>query len=435
MKMGQRLNGHLRAIIPGVKFDESEVTLVAFDVYNSGDETVKWWYDEVEFIAKSGNAFDAEGEIYEGLGSAHDNLPKGWEPRPRISPDTAQRCMGEVVYPENQEIKQIRYEYSGDLWMFPVDESSIEELTMSYDDFLENEADGYVDWREVDFEKLREEELDKASEKNSTEEVGAPAGPIDEMRTPDVSFDDIGGLETQIQEIRETVQDPLVRPEVFETIGIDPPTGVLLHGPPGTGKTMLGKAVANESDASFFRIAGPELAQKYVGEGARIVRETFENARENQPAIIFIDELDAIATTRSSNSDDGQEGVYRTMMQLVAEMDGFSALGQVCVIGATNRIDRLDEAVLRPGRFDRIVEVPKPNEEGRKEIFRQYVSDMNVEDIDYAELGRRTEGLSGAHIKTICTEAGYMALRNNSTEVQHVDFLSAIQKVNSATKS
>jgi proteasome regulatory subunit len=247
---------------------------------------------------------------------------------------------------------------------------------------------------------------------------------------PNVTYDDIGGLERQIEEIREAIELPLLKPHLFEEVGIEPPKGVLLYGPPGTGKTLLAKAVAHHTNATFIRVVGSEFVQKYIGEGARLVREVFELAKEKAPSIIFIDELDAIAARRTSSDTSGDREVQRTLMQLLAEMDGFDPRGDVKIIGATNRIDILDPAILRPGRFDRIIEVPLPNYEGRMQIFKIHTRKMKIaDDVNFAELARLTEGASGADIKAICTEAGMFAIREDRTKVRMDDFLKAIEKV------
>lgn len=247
---------------------------------------------------------------------------------------------------------------------------------------------------------------------------------------PEVSYEDIGGLDTQIEEIREAVELPMLKPELFAEIGIEPPKGVLLYGPPGTGKTLLAKAVANQTKATFIRVVGSEFVQKYIGEGARLVREVFQLAEEKAPSIIFIDELDAIAARRTNSDTSGDREVQRTMMQLLAELDGFDPRGDVKVIGATNRIDILDPAILRPGRFDRIIEVPMPTFEGRIQIFRIHTRKMKLaEDVDFKELARVTEGASGADIKAICTEAGMFAIREERAKVTMMDFNKAIDKV------
>ena len=183
----------------------------------------------------------------------------------------------------------------------------------------------------------------------------------------------IGGLEEQILEVREAVEDPLLRPELYKRVGIEPPKGVLLVGPPGTGKTLLAKAVAHQTNATFIRMVGSELVQKYIGEGARLVRELFELAKEKAPSIVFIDELDSIGAKRLEVATSGDREVQRTLMQLLAELDGFNPIGEVKIIGATNRPDILDEALLRPGRFDRIIEIPMPDYEGRLEIFKIHI--------------------------------------------------------------
>jgi proteasome regulatory subunit len=252
--------------------------------------------------------------------------------------------------------------------------------------------------------------------------------------SPDVTYADIGGLDEQMQEVRETVEMPLDRPEMFEQVGIEPPSGVLLHGPPGTGKTMLAKAVANQTDATFIKMAGSELVHKFIGEGAKLVRDLFEVARENEPAVLFIDEIDAIASKRTDSKTSGDAEVQRTMMQLLSEMDGFEERGDIRIIAATNRFDMLDPAILRPGRFDRLIEVPKPDEDGREIIFKIHTRDMNVaEDVDFDELADMADDASGADIKAICTEAGMFAIRDDRTEIYMDDFVAAWEKISAET--
>ena len=247
---------------------------------------------------------------------------------------------------------------------------------------------------------------------------------------PEVSYADIGGIDDQLREVREAVELPLLDPEQFETVGIEPPTGVLLHGPPGTGKTMLAKAVANETDATFIKMAGSELVRKFIGEGARLVRDLFELASENEPAVIFIDELDAVASKRTDSKTSGDAEVQRTMMQLLNEMDGFEERGDISIIGATNRFDMLDRAILRPGRFDRLIEVPKPGPEGREQIFRIHTREMNLADnVDFEALAALAEEFSGAEIESLTTEAGMFAIRDERTEVRMEDFVDAFEKV------
>ncbi len=261
-------------------------------------------------------------------------------------------------------------------------------------------------------------------------ETDARAQAMEISEKPDVDYEDIGGLETQIQEVREAVEDPLTNPEKFREVGIDPPTGVLLHGPPGTGKTMLAKAVANQTDATFIKMAGSELVQKFIGEGARLVRDLFEMAAEREPAIIFIDEIDAIASKRTESKTSGDAEVQRTMMQLLSEMDGFDRRGDISIIAATNRFDMLDRAILRPGRFDRLIEVPEPNVEGRGQILRIHTRGMRLSDaVDLDEIAENTEGFSGAELESLATEAGMFAIRDGRTEVRLEDFEDALQKV------
>jgi len=248
--------------------------------------------------------------------------------------------------------------------------------------------------------------------------------------SPDVSYEDIGGLEEQIRDVREAVEIPLEKPEMFAAVGIDPPAGVLLHGPPGTGKTMLAKAVANQTDATFIKMAGSELVHKFIGEGARLVRDLFQLAEDREPAIIFIDEVDAIASKRTDSKTSGDAEVQRTMMQLLSNMDGFEERGNIRLIAATNRFDMLDEAILRPGRFDRLIEVPKPDEEGRRVIFEIHTRRMNVDDdVDFERLAAETEEASGADIKAICTEAGMNAIRDDRSLVTMADFRAAHEKL------
>jgi proteasome regulatory subunit len=253
-------------------------------------------------------------------------------------------------------------------------------------------------------------------------------------RSPDVTYQDIGGIEEQIEEVRETVEMPLRSPDMFDAVGIDPPSGVLLHGPPGTGKTMLAKAVANQTDATFIKMAGSELVHKFIGEGAKLVRDLFELARQNEPAVLFIDEIDAIAAKRTESKTSGDAEVQRTMMQLLSEMDGFEDRGEIRIIAATNRFDMLDRAILRPGRFDRLIEVPKPDESGREQIFQIHTRKMNLaDDIAFGALAEMADDASGADIKAICTEAGMFAIRDDRTEVRTRDFREAYEKIQSET--
>jgi proteasome regulatory subunit len=250
------------------------------------------------------------------------------------------------------------------------------------------------------------------------------------VERPKVTFDDIGGLAEQKRELYEAVILPLKNPKLFEELGIEPPKGVLLYGPPGCGKTLLAKAVAGMTDATFIRVVASEFVHKYVGEGARIVREVFKLARRKAPSIIFIDEIDAIAAKRIDLGTSGEREVQRTLMQLLAEMDGFDPLGNVKVIAATNRIDILDPALLRPGRFDRLIYVPPPDEKGRYEIFKIHTRRMRLaEDVDLAYLAKITEGATGADIRAIVMEAGYNALRSGRRKVTMEDFLAAVEKV------
>jgi proteasome regulatory subunit len=263
-----------------------------------------------------------------------------------------------------------------------------------------------------------------------SDETDARAQAMEVDASPEVTYDDIGGIDEQVREVREAVEDPLERPEMFREVGIDPPSGVLLHGPPGTGKTMLAKAVANHTDATFIKMAGSELVRKFIGEGSRLVRDLFELAQEREPAVIFIDEIDAVASKRTDSKTSGDAEVQRTMMQLLNEMDGFDERGEVRIIAATNRFDMLDEAILRPGRFDRLIEVPKPDVEGRARILEIHTRDMTLaDDVDVEAVAAELDDYSGADIASLATEAGMFAIRDGRTEVSHADFVAAEEKL------
>lgn len=250
------------------------------------------------------------------------------------------------------------------------------------------------------------------------------------IERPNTRYSDIGGLSEQVRELREVIELPLKYPHLFRELGIEPPKGVLLYGPPGCGKTLLAKAVAGESEATFIRLVASELAQKFVGEGARMVRELFALARRKAPSIVLIDEIDAIAAKRLDIGTSGEREIHRTLTQLLAELDGFDPLDNVKIIATTNRIDVLDPAILRPGRFDRIIEIPLPDANGRFEIFKIHTRKMKLsDDVDLRFLAMMTEGASGADIKAICTEAGFSAIRSNRTYVTQEDFIKAINKV------
>jgi proteasome regulatory subunit len=249
------------------------------------------------------------------------------------------------------------------------------------------------------------------------------------MERPQVGWKDIGGLQEQIAEIKEVVELPLKKPELFKKIGITPPKGILLYGPPGTGKTLLAKAVANETGSNFIEIVGSELVQKFIGEGAKMINEIFDMARTKAPCIIFIDEIDSLAAKRIDMGTSGEREVQRTFMQLLAELDGFKPLGNIKIIAATNRKDILDPAILRPGRFDRLIFVPPADHEGRRAIFKIHTRNMKLVGVKEDKLLDMMEDFSGAEIHAVCTEAGYFALREERTTVKQTDFEKAIEKV------
>tara|TARA_Y100000588_G_scaffold131893_1_gene144583 strand:- start:6058 stop:7290 length:1233 start_codon:yes stop_codon:yes gene_type:complete len=250
------------------------------------------------------------------------------------------------------------------------------------------------------------------------------------VESPQVEYSSIGGLELQINELREAIELPFEKPEAFSDIGIEPPKGVLLTGPPGTGKTMLAKAVANSTKATFLGLVGAELAQKYIGEGGRMVRELFEMARQKAPSIIFIDEIDSIGSKRLDTATSGDREVQRTLMQLLSEIDGFEPLDEVKVIAATNRPELLDAALLRPGRFDRIIQIPIPDSDARETIFSVHTNNMPLaKDVDLRTLSSMTDGFSGAEIKSSVLEAGISAISKGRKSVKRADFIGAIKKV------
>ena len=247
---------------------------------------------------------------------------------------------------------------------------------------------------------------------------------------PDITYNAVAGLDEQVESVREAIELPLTSPELFKKVGITPPKGILLVGPPGCGKTLLAKAVANQTDATFIRMVGSELAQKYIGEGGRMVRELFSLAKDKSPSIIFLDEIDAIGAKRLDGSTSGDREVQRTLMQLLAELDGFDALEDVKIIAATNRPDILDDALLRPGRFDRIITIPLPDEKGRKAILSLHISTMSAKRINLQRIVEKTEGYSGAELKATCVEAGMIAIRDGRSSISNDDLLQAVTRIN-----
>ena len=251
-------------------------------------------------------------------------------------------------------------------------------------------------------------------------------------KVPDSTFDMIGGLDQQVKEIKEVVELPIKHPELFDSLGIAQPKGVILYGPPGTGKTLLARAVAHHTDCCFIRVSGSELVQKYIGEGARMVRELFVMAREHAPSILFMDEVDSIGSARDSGGGGGggDSEVQRTMLELLNQLDGFEASNKIKVIMATNRLDILDQALLRPGRIDRKIEFPNPSEDSRVDILKIHSRKMNlVRGIDLKKIASKMNGASGAESKAVCTEAGMFALRERRVHVTQEDFEMAVSKV------
>ncbi|XP_060833312.1 26S proteasome regulatory subunit 6A-B [Rhopalosiphum padi] len=252
---------------------------------------------------------------------------------------------------------------------------------------------------------------------------------------PTEQYVDIGGLDKQIQELIEAVVLPMTHKEKFLNLGIQPPKGVLLYGPPGTGKTLLARACAAQTKSTFLKLAGPQLVQMFIGDGAKLVRDAFALAKEKAPAVIFIDELDAIGTKRFDSEKAGDREVQRTMLELLNQLDGFSSTADIKVIAATNRVDILDPALLRSGRLDRKIEFPHPNQEARARIMQIHSRKMNKFDVNFEELSRSTDDFNGAQCKAVCVEAGMIALRRGASIVTHEDFMDAIMEVQAKKKS
>jgi len=257
---------------------------------------------------------------------------------------------------------------------------------------------------------------------------------VDEKPTDD--YTDIGGLEKQIREMREAIVLPMTQAEKFAKLGIRPPKGVLLYGPPGTGKTLIARACAAQTNAAYLKLAGPLLVQMFIGDGAKLVRDAFALAKEKSPAIIFIDEIDAIGTKRFDSDTNGDREVQRTMLELLNQLDGFSSDDRIKIIAATNRADILDPALMRSGRLDRKIEFPHPNEDARAQIMKIHTRKMNVNPgVNFEELARGTEDFNGAQLKAVCVEAGMLALRRDAVEVTHEDFNEGIVQVQAKKKA
>lgn len=250
-----------------------------------------------------------------------------------------------------------------------------------------------------------------------------------------ITYADIGGVSDQIRELRETIELPLTNPELFVRVGIKPPKGVLLYGPPGTGKTLLARALANNIEAKFLKVVASAIVDKYIGESARIIREMFGYARDHEPCVIFMDEIDAIGGRRFSEGTSADREIQRTLMELLNQLDGFETLGKVKMIMATNRPDTLDPALLRPGRLDRKIEIPLPNESARQEILKIHASKINkTGDIDYESVVKLTDDFNGADLRNVCTEAGMFAIRASREYVIEEDFIKAARKIAAVKK-
>ncbi|TPX60991.1 hypothetical protein SpCBS45565_g07363 [Spizellomyces sp. 'palustris'] len=257
---------------------------------------------------------------------------------------------------------------------------------------------------------------------------------VDEKPTED--YNDVGGLDKQIEEMVEAIVLPMTQSERFQNLGIKPPKGCLMYGPPGTGKTLLARACAAQTNSTFLKLAGPQLVQMFIGDGAKLVRDAFNLAKEKSPAIIFIDEIDAVGTKRFDSEKSGDREVQRTMLELLNQLDGFSSDDRIKVIAATNRIDILDPALLRSGRLDRKIEFPLPNEEGRARIMQIHSRKMTVSpDVNFDELARTCDEFNGAQCKAVCVEAGMIALRRAATEITHEDYMEGIQEVQAKKKT
>ncbi|KAI8587612.1 26S proteasome regulatory subunit 6A [Geranomyces variabilis] len=257
---------------------------------------------------------------------------------------------------------------------------------------------------------------------------------VDEKPTED--YNDVGGLDKQIEEMVEAIVLPMTQKERFQNLGIKPPKGCLMYGPPGTGKTLLARACAAQTNSTFLKLAGPQLVQMFIGDGAKLVRDAFDLAKEKSPAIIFIDEIDAVGTKRFDSEKSGDREVQRTMLELLNQLDGFSSDDSIKVIAATNRIDILDPALLRSGRLDRKIEFPLPTEEGRARIMQIHSRKMTVnEGVNFDELARTCDEFNGAQCKAVCVEAGMIALRRGASEITHEDFMEGIQEVQAKKKT
>lgn len=294
--------------------------------------------------------------------------------------------------------------------------------------FFVDKASSVKDLRTGDSVLLEQKNLTIVDKVDSTRRFNVEQFII--MEKPTIKWSEIGGLKRQIQEIKEIVELPLKKPQLFKKVGIEPPKGILLYGPPGTGKTLLAKAVAASTNSTFIEIVGSELVQKFIGEGAKLVKEIFDLAREKAPTVIFIDEIDSLAANRIELGTSGEREVQRTFMQFLAEIDGFKPLDNVKIIGCTNRRDILDPAILRPGRLDRLIEVTAPEVDGVEQIFKIHSKKMKLKKgFKYKTVAKELLGLTGAEIKAVCTEAGYIGIREDRFIFTIEDFIKSKEKV------
>ena len=286
-------------------------------------------------------------------------------------------------------------------------------------------------------ESTDQELLEQLKSQSELSDVPDSLKSVIEYDEPDTEYEDIGGLEEVVRQVREMVEWPLTRSDELEDMNVDVPPGVLLHGPPGTGKTMISRAVANETESQFIKVSGPELVQGVIGETPENIRELFKFARDNAPCILLFDEIDSIAMDRSADLRSGERGMNRTVSQLLTEIDGFASSdssdsdssNNVRLIGTTNKKENIDSALLRPGRLGRTIEVPKPDADAIREIFEQYTEEMPTEELNFSKLVYETRNMTGADIESICNDAGIRVIRDNRDQARQQDFIRACEEL------